>query len=147
MKVRGNEAKGDRVVGGALDLARGEDPRGVAVDQQRQQHGGMIRRRPRATIRFDHCREIQLIDHFHHEARQMPRGEPFIDRGRQQKCGIAIDGTEVAHAWVSLNEIICARLSRISVKSPRLLRSNCPAYYGFVSYALRSYIVALHTSR
>ncbi|KAG1223495.1 hypothetical protein G6F67_009633 [Rhizopus microsporus] len=35
--VRGDEAKRHRIVGRPLDLAAGEDARGIAVDQQREQ--------------------------------------------------------------------------------------------------------------
>jgi len=34
----GNESKSHRIVGGPFDLAAGEHPGGVAIDQQRKQH-------------------------------------------------------------------------------------------------------------
>lgn len=37
MIVRSNETKSHRIVGVPLDLAAGEDARGIAIDQQRQQ--------------------------------------------------------------------------------------------------------------
>ena len=43
MAVGGDEAKRQRVVGRPLDLAPGVASRGVAVDEQRQQHRRVVR--------------------------------------------------------------------------------------------------------
>ncbi len=71
VQVAGNEPKRQRIVGGPLDLAAGEAPGGVAVDQQRQQHGRVIGRAPGPGIRLHQRTQIQAFHHLDHVACQV----------------------------------------------------------------------------
>ena len=42
VQVGSNVAEGQGIVGGTLDLAAGEGARGIAVNQQRQQHRRVV---------------------------------------------------------------------------------------------------------
>ena len=97
MIVGRDEAESDRIIGRALQLAARKHPRGVAVDQKPQQHARVIGRRARAAIGLHERREVQLLDHLDHEARQMPLGKPFLHRRRQQKPRLPVDRSEIAH--------------------------------------------------
>ena len=98
MLVRGDEAEGDRVIGRPLQLAAGEHPRGIAVDQNAQQKVWMIGSLTAATIAANHRPQVQAPDHLHHEPRQMPLRQPLVHRRRQQETGVAVDRAEGAHA-------------------------------------------------
>ena len=96
--VGGNEAKRHRVVTGALDLAAGVHPGGVAVDQQAQQHRRVVRVAAASGVLPNQLAQVQLVDDFDDKARQVILRQPFIHRRRQQVGGVSIYGNEAAHA-------------------------------------------------
>jgi hypothetical protein len=95
--VGSDEAHGHRVVAGALDLAAGVQPGGVAVDQQAQQHRRMVGIAAATRVLTRQFAQIQLVDDLHHEARQMILGKPLVHRRRQQIGSVSINGNEAAH--------------------------------------------------
>ena len=97
MIVGCNEPKRHRVVGRPLELPAGERPRRVAVNQQAQQHPGMIRRRPRASISSAHPAQVETVDHFDDKPRQMLLRKPLVHRRRQQLPRLPINRPEVRH--------------------------------------------------
>jgi hypothetical protein len=99
MLVARDVAKRHRVVRRAFNRPAREHLGRIPVHQQPQQHRRVIRRRARSAISFDEFRQIQSVDHFHHEARQMSLRQPLIHRGRQQKSSVAIDRSKVVHGY------------------------------------------------
>ena len=97
MVVGGNEAERHRIVSRPLKSAARKHPRGVAVDQKTQQYARMVRGRAGAAIGLDHRRQVQVLNHFHNEARQMPFRQPLINRGRQKKPRRPINLAKIAH--------------------------------------------------
>jgi len=97
MIVRRDEPKRHRIVGRPLDLPAREHPGRVTVNQQAQQHPGMIRSRTRASISPAHPAKVETVDHFDDEPRQVFLRKPFVDRGRRQEPRLAIDRTKIAH--------------------------------------------------
>ena len=123
MGIGGDVAKRDRVMGGLLDAPATEGAGGIAVDQQRQQHRRVIRRRACAAILAGQRRQVQLLDNVHHKARHMVLGQPFIHRWRQQILGIAITLTEVAHRFSLIETIV--DLIDPNMKSSTLSPTGC----------------------
>lgn len=80
--VGGDEAKGQRVMGGALDLAAGKHAGGVAIDQQRQQHRRVVGGAAASGIGLGHDTDIKPLHHFHDEACQMILRQPVLDGRR-----------------------------------------------------------------
>ena len=76
----GNVAKGDRVIGGCFQLATGEHPGAVAVDQNGQQSGWVVRLGAASGVLTGQACQIQAIDDFHHEARKVVLAEPLVYR-------------------------------------------------------------------
>lgn len=72
--VAGDEAEGQRIVGGPLDLAARVRPRRVAVDQQRQQQRRMVGVASTAGVGSLQFRQVQPVDHIDHVARQVRFG-------------------------------------------------------------------------
>jgi hypothetical protein len=97
MRVGRDEPKRHRVIGRPLDATAGELPRGVPVEQQRQQHRRRKRRHSATRVLPVQLREVQLLDRFHNEARQVILGQPFLHRRRQQIRRVPIDLNESAH--------------------------------------------------
>ena len=97
MIVGRDEPKRHRVVGRPLELPARKHPRRVAVNQQAQQHPGMIRSRPRASIRPAHPAKVETVDHFDDEPRQMLLRKPLVHRRRQQIPSLPIDRPEIVH--------------------------------------------------
>ncbi len=91
-------AKRQRVIGRLLNASARIGARGIAVDEQRQEHRRVIGRRARAAVSTDQSREVQLIDDVRHKARQVVPRQPVIQRWRQQVGCVTITGTEMAHA-------------------------------------------------
>jgi hypothetical protein len=79
-----NVAKRHRIPGRPLQLAAGEHPRRIAVNQNAQHRPRMIRSRTGPAIRPAHPAEVEIVDHIDNESRQVLLGQPFIDRGRKQ---------------------------------------------------------------
>lgn len=97
MAVGGDEAKRQGVIGRPLDLAAGVAAGGVAVDEQRQQGGGVIGLATPPGVSLLQRTQIQSLHDLDDVAREVPFGQPILHRGRQQKIDVAVDGTEVAH--------------------------------------------------
>ena len=76
--VRRNEANPDIAVRRPLDTTAGKDPVGVAVDQQRQHHPGVILRRARATMVHLEGTQIDAFDRLDHGVRQIIRRDPDV---------------------------------------------------------------------
>jgi len=133
MIVRRDEPKRHRVVGRPLQLAAGEHPRRIAVNQQAQQHPGMIRSRTRAAISPAHPAKVQPLDHFDDEPRQMSLRQPLVHRRRKQITRLPIVHPEIAHApqatakenqrprFYSANRRQSRSNRRRTIKSDRLL--------------------------
>ena len=83
MRVGGESAKRQRVVGRLFDAPAPKRAGRIALDQQPQQPLRVVRRRARAADLTGQPREIPPFDNLHHEARQRILGQPIIDRGRQ----------------------------------------------------------------
>jgi hypothetical protein len=69
MLVGSDEAEGDRVIGRPLQLAAGEHPCGIAVDQDAQEQARVVGSLAAAAIAADHRPQVQALDHLHHEPR------------------------------------------------------------------------------
>jgi hypothetical protein len=51
-----------------------------------------------------HGRQVEPVDDFHHEARQVEFGQPFVHGGRQQKSSAAVYRTEVTHGGLAVGQ-------------------------------------------
>ena len=102
--VRRNEANPDIAVRRPLDPTAGKDPVGVAVDQQRQHHPGVILRRARAAMVHLEGAQSDTLHRLDHEVRQIIRRDPVPQIGRKQKRLVPITVHEVAHPAI-LREI------------------------------------------
>ena len=69
MQVACDEAKGDRLIGGSLNLARAKYPGRIPIQQQAQQHFGGIRFPSTCPILGIQRREVKLGHTVYHEAR------------------------------------------------------------------------------
>ena len=78
MAAGGDVAEGHRVMRRALQLAAGEDARGVAIHQDRQQGRRMVRFRAASGVLPDELGQIQLVDHFNDEPRQVIFVQPVV---------------------------------------------------------------------
>lgn len=67
----GEVAKGERVVSGALDLTVGKGAGGIAIDQQTEEHLGMIGGAAASAINPDERAKIEPFDGFENEAGQV----------------------------------------------------------------------------
>jgi len=74
-----NVAEGHRIVGRPLQLATGENTRGVAINQNRQQGRRMVRLRSSSSVLACQLRQVQLFDHLHDEARQVILVQPIVN--------------------------------------------------------------------
>ncbi len=79
MAAGSNVAEGHRIVGCPLQLAAGENTRGVAIDQNRQQGRRMVRLRSPSRVLSRQLRKIKLVDHLHDEARQVILAQPIVE--------------------------------------------------------------------
>ena len=95
--VGGDVAERHAVVSCALQLAARKHPRGVAVNQNAQQHSGVMRRRTGAAIGADHTAKIEPVDHLDDKARQMSLRQPLVHRRRQKKRRLPITVPKIAH--------------------------------------------------
>ncbi len=84
MGIGGDEPERHRVMRRPLDLAAGKRPRRVAVDQKRQQHRWMMRRRPSPRVPAHQPAQVQPLDDLHHEPRKVVVRQPVPHRRRQQ---------------------------------------------------------------
>jgi len=82
MTVAGDITKGQRVVGGPLDLATGEGARGVAVDQHTQQHGRRVGVTATPGIGPFQGGQVLAFHHIDDIARQVGFRQPLLHRGR-----------------------------------------------------------------
>ena len=57
----------------------------------------MVRRLARAPVAAGHRPQVQSLDHFHNEPREVALRQPIIDRWRHQEVHVAVDQAEVAH--------------------------------------------------
>ena len=95
--ARSDVAKGDRVVGGPLDLAAGEHACGVAIHQKGKQGGWMMGFGATACVLARESGQIESVDDLDHKACQVILREPVIYRGRQQIVSLAVGDDEVGH--------------------------------------------------
>ncbi len=122
MIVRRNEPK-HHLVGRPLELPAGEHPRRVAVNQQAQQHPGMIRSRTRTAVSPAHPAKVETVDHFDDEPSQMSLRQPLVHRRRKQITRLPINRPEIVHAPQNRNkrESTCQFYSAKRRQSP----TNC----------------------
>src|SRR5271165_2746623 len=117
--VGGDVAERHAVVSRPLQLAARKHPRRVAVNQNPQQHPGMVRRRAGAAIGADHAAKIEPVDHLDDKARQVFLGKPLVDRRRQKERRLAINVPEVAHRQQTtirrINGTILANVSAVGL--------------------------------
>ena len=96
MLVSADVTKRHRIVRGLLQLAAGEHPGGVAVEQQRYQQGRMIRSLASITaISAGYFTELQLLYYFHYKARQMRFRKPLLKGRRQEYRRLPIERAEL----------------------------------------------------
>jgi len=69
--VGADVAKRDRVVGGQGQLATGEDPGRIAVEDQRHQHLRVVGFGAGAGVRRHQMTQVELLDDLHHKPRQV----------------------------------------------------------------------------
>ena len=98
MVVGRDEAKRHRIISRPLQLAARKHPRRITINQNAQQHSGMIRRRARAAIVAAHRAKVEPVDHFHSEPRQVLLWQSLVNRRRKQKPRLPINRAEIAHA-------------------------------------------------
>jgi hypothetical protein len=53
-----------------------------------------------------HRRQIEPVDHLHHNPSQVPLGQPLVHRRRKQKSRVAVNRTEIRHAEISMEKKI-----------------------------------------
>src|SRR5947209_6200965 len=75
MQIAGDEAKGHRLIGGSLNLARTEYPGCIPIEQQAQQHFGSVGFPTACSILGIQRREVQLSHTVYHKASEMARGQ------------------------------------------------------------------------
>ena len=97
MDVGGHEAHPDIAVRRALDPPAREDPVGIAVDQQRQHHPGVILRRAGAAMVHLEGAHLDALDRLDHEVRQIILRDPVPKIGRKQKRLVPLALDEFAH--------------------------------------------------
>ena len=78
MAPRGDKAEGHRIVGRPLQLATGEDTRGVPIDQNRQQGRRMVGLRSPTRVLPNQIGKIEIIDHLNNESRQVILVQPVV---------------------------------------------------------------------
>ena len=82
MAAGGDVPEGHRIIGCALQLAAGEDARGVTIDQDCQQRGRMVRFRAAACVLSGEAGQIQLINHLNDKPGQVIFVQPVVQRRR-----------------------------------------------------------------
>ena len=97
MTVRRHKANPDVPVRRPLDPPAGENPVGVAIDQQRQHHPRVILRRPRTPMVHLEGVQIDPLNRRDHEMRQIVLGYPVAKVGRKQKRLLPITVHKLAH--------------------------------------------------
>ena len=80
MIVRRDEPERHRVISRTLKLPARKHARRVTVNQQAQQHPGMIRSRTRASVSPAHPAKVETVDHLYDEPRQVLLRKPPVDR-------------------------------------------------------------------
>ena len=107
MQPPGNVPKWDTLIGGFLDLARTEQPGGIAVEQQPQQNFRRNGFSPLGSIFRINLTQIKLGDQIHHKARQML----FRQRFGQTNCLVQgfciIGGPKLSTHSISLPFMSC----------------------------------------
>jgi len=76
--VDSQEAEGDRILSGPLDLLAGKHPGGIAVDQQGQQHRWVVGLGTPPGVTLGQVRQVQLINDIQDIPGQMIGMQPFI---------------------------------------------------------------------
>jgi hypothetical protein len=80
MLVGSDESERHRIIGRPLQLATGEHARRVAVDDQAKQQLRGVGRIARSAVAAAHRPQVQSVDHFHNEPREVALRQPLIDR-------------------------------------------------------------------
>ena len=124
MQIARDKAKGHRLIGGTLDLARTEHPSGIPIQQQAQQHFGGIRLSSTRPIVGIQRPEVQLGHAVHHEASQMVRRQTVTQPYCQIQCLVIVHGFECSFHAYSLPLLTGARhlllSDKLLVSSPAL---------------------------
>jgi hypothetical protein len=85
-------------MGRPLQVAARKYAARVAVEDQAQQQPWVLGRLARATVAAGHGPQVQSLDPFRNEPREVALRQPLIDRWRHQEVPIAVDRAEVTHA-------------------------------------------------
>jgi len=97
MVIRRDEAERHAVIRRPLQLAAGEHAGRVAIHQHTQQQRRVVRCRTRTAVAPAQRRQIEPVDHLHHEPRQMFLRQPLLNRRWKQLVRVAIERPEIAH--------------------------------------------------
>ena len=100
MIVGGHEAHPNVATGRALDPTARKAPAGIAVDQQRQHHPGVILRRAGAATVHLEGAHVDALDRLDHEVRQIVLRDPVPKIGRKQKRLIPPAVYKLAHGQI-----------------------------------------------
>lgn len=79
MAVRRYVPEWHGVVGGHLDLPARPDSGGVPVEEERQQHSRVVGGGAPTGVRRSQQSEVELRDHFHHEAGEVVFWKPVLN--------------------------------------------------------------------
>ena len=101
--VGAQEAHRDVFVGGALDLAAGERARGVAVDEQPEQHRRRILFAAGAAGVDRGRARVDGLHRIDHEMHKVIRRHPVAQVGRQEQRGVAVDIHVAGHIRMRSN--------------------------------------------
>ena len=100
MAVGGHKAHPDVATGRALDPTARKDPVGIAVDQQRQHHPGVILRRATAATVHLEGAQVDALDRLDHEVRQIVLRDPVPKIRWKQKRLVPPAVHKLAHGQI-----------------------------------------------
>ena len=121
MAVRGDVAEGDGVVGGRLDLPARPDSGGVPVEEECQEHPGIVGHGASTCVGRSQRTKIELPDYFHHEAGKVIVGEPVFYGLGENVWSRSVYGLECGRHLFSPPLIRMFLFYPICAKSDRLL--------------------------
>jgi len=121
MAVRGDVAEGDGVVGGGLDLPARPDSGDVPVEEQCQEHSGIVGHGASTCVGRSQRTEVELPDGFHHETGKVIVGKPVFYGLGENVRSRSVYGLECGRHLLSPPLFGMYLLYPICAKSDRLL--------------------------
>jgi len=97
MRVGRQITERNRVVGGAFNLAAGEDAGRVSINQQAEQYARMMGPRTAPGILPGELRQIELINHFNDEPGQVFLRQPILNGRGKQEVSVPISKYKMSH--------------------------------------------------